>query len=97
MGILDKILGRSGDLKHKAEKYASEHGDKIGQGLDKASGAANKATKGRFESQIGKATDRAKGEVGKFGEKGGQSSGGSQPGDGTPPGGDPSNPGGPTS
>ena len=48
MGFFDKLLGRSGQLRDKAGKYASEHGDAIGQRLDKAGEAANKATKGRL-------------------------------------------------
>lgn len=97
MGFFDTLLGRSGQLRDKAGKYASEHGDSIQQGLDKAGQAANKATKGRFEGQIDKARGAAKSGVDKLGEGGpaggGPAGGGSTPPPPPPPGGPP--PGGP--
>lgn len=85
MGFFDKLLGRSNQLKDKAGHYASEHGDKISHGLDKAGQAANKATKGRFEGQIDKATGAAKHGVDKIGEQSGSAGGGPAEGGGPPP------------
>lgn len=70
MGLLDRLRGKSGELKDKATDLAHDHGDKIGEGLDKAGGAVNKATKGKFEDKIDKATDKAKEGVDKLGDKG---------------------------
>ncbi|WP_068254266.1 antitoxin [Janibacter corallicola] len=75
MGFLDKLLGRSNELKNKAGKYADQYGDKIGEGLDKAGDTANKATKGRFEGQIDKAKGAAKDGVSRLGEQGGGTDG----------------------
>lgn len=92
MGFFDKLLGRSGQLKDKAGTYASEHGESIAQGLDKAGQAANRATKGRFGGQIEKATGAAKTGVHKLGEQGGPAGGPAGSGSTAPP---PPTPGGP--
>lgn len=85
MGFLDTLLGRSRQLKDKAGQYASEHGDTIGQGLDKAEEAANKVTKGRFEGQLDKAKGTAKDGVDKLGEQGGSADPGPSGGAAPPP------------
>lgn len=46
MGYIDKLRGRSGEIKKKAADLAQQHGEKIDQGLSKAGGAASRATKG---------------------------------------------------
>ena len=76
MGFFDRLLGRSGQLKGRAGQYASEHNDTIARGLDRAGQAANKATKGRFESQIDKARGAAKRGVDSLGEQSGATGGG---------------------
>lgn len=91
MGLLDKFRGRTDALKDKAGDIAHDHGDKIGEGLDKAGGAVNKATRGRFEDKIDKATGKAKEGVDKLGEKddgGPGETGGAGPGGPDTPGGD---------
>jgi hypothetical protein len=45
MGFLDK-------LRKGATKAVDEHGDKISRGLDKAAGAVDKKTKGKYSDQI---------------------------------------------
>ena len=82
MGFLDKLLGRSDQIKEKA----AEHSDTIGQGVDKAGEAANKATGGRFEEQVGKVTDKAKDGVDQLGDQGGPDQGGSDQEGGSPEG-----------
>ena len=71
MGFLDKIKGRSGDLeqiKARATKLAREHGDKIDQGIDKAAGLADKATKGKYSDKIDQAAVKAKESADKLGD-----------------------------
>lgn len=47
-----------GDLAGKAKEFASEHGDKVEQGLDKAGDAAKE--KFGHEEQIDKGLDKAR-------------------------------------
>ncbi|MEO6471488.1 MAG: antitoxin [Aeromicrobium sp.] len=68
MGFLDKLKGRSGEIKEKAADLAGQHGDKIDAGLDKAADLANKATKGKYEDKIDAATEKAKEAAEKLGE-----------------------------
>lgn len=71
MGFLDKIKGRSGDLekiKARATQLAQEHGDKIDQGIDKAAGLADKATKGKYSDKIDQAAVKAKESAEKLGD-----------------------------
>ncbi|MDO9380395.1 MAG: antitoxin [Nocardioidaceae bacterium] len=60
MGFLDKYKGRGDELKAKAAELARQHGDKIDQGLDKASDAVSRATKGKYDDKIDSATRKAK-------------------------------------
>ena len=65
MGFLDK-------LKKQASTAAGKHGDKIVGGIDKAGDAVNKATKNKYEHQVGKAKSVAKDGVHKAGRSDGQ-------------------------
>lgn len=60
MGFLDKFKKQSAGLKDKAAGLAASHGDKIDQGIDKASDLASKATKGKYDDKIESAADKAK-------------------------------------
>lgn len=53
MSYLDKFKKKAGDT-------VDQHGDKITQGLDKASGAVSRATKGKYDDKINKGVGRAK-------------------------------------
>lgn len=44
----------------KAKDLAGEHGDKIGEGLDKAADLINEKTGGKFEGQIDAGVEKAK-------------------------------------
>ena len=59
MGFLDRFKGKGG-LKDKAVDLAKQHDDKIDQGIDKASGLADKATKGKYTDKIDGAAQKAK-------------------------------------
>ena len=53
MGFLDKT-------KAQAKKTVDQHGDKIGQGIDKAATTANQKTKGKYSKHIGTGSTKAK-------------------------------------
>ncbi|MPZ96271.1 MAG: antitoxin [Propionibacteriales bacterium] len=53
MGIFDKIRG-------SAKKAVDQHGDKITSGLDKAAGAIDKKTGGKYTEKIDKGVGKAK-------------------------------------
>lgn len=53
MGFLDKA-------KAAATKAVDQHGDKIAQGIDKASAAAGKKTGGKHDDKIAKGASAAK-------------------------------------
>jgi hypothetical protein len=55
MGFMDKAKGALG----KAETFAGEHAGQVKGALDKVEGAANKATKGKYKTQISSATGKA--------------------------------------
>lgn len=72
MGFLDKFKKQSAGLKDKAADLAASHGDKIDQGIDKASDLASKATKGKYDDKIGSAADKAKEAADKLAEGNGK-------------------------
>jgi len=60
MGFMDRFKSKSGELRGRASGLAREHGGKIDQGLGKASDAANKRTKGKYDKQIRGASAKAR-------------------------------------
>lgn len=60
MGFLDQVMAKGSQYRGKAEKAIADNSDKIGSGLDRAADAARKATNGRYDDKIAKATDKAK-------------------------------------
>ncbi len=61
MGFLD-------DAKQKLTEAATEHGDKIKQGLDKAGGALDRKTGGKYSDKIERGTKAAGRAVDNLGE-----------------------------
>jgi hypothetical protein len=53
MGFLDRLRG-------KATKAVDQHGDKIGEGIDKAADAADRKTGGKHADRIDSGADKAK-------------------------------------
>lgn len=49
-----------GDFVDKAKDLASEHEDKVSEGIDKAADLADEKTGGKFSEQIGQGADKAK-------------------------------------
>lgn len=70
MSFLDKLKKKAPELKDKAADLAASQNDKIDAGIDKAADLANKATKGKFDSQIDGAADKAKEAADKLAEGG---------------------------
>lgn len=68
MRYVDRLKGRSGEMKKKAAVLARQHGEKIDQGLSKASGAASRATKGKYDDKIGTVAQKAREGVQKLGQ-----------------------------
>ena len=60
MGLMDSIKGLfSGGNADKVKDLAAEHGDKIVQGVDKATDVADDKTKGKFSDPLDKVDDGA--------------------------------------
>jgi hypothetical protein len=53
-------MGMFDNLRKKAGKAVDQHGDKIGQGIDKAADAARKRTGGKHDDKIAKGASAAK-------------------------------------
>ena len=53
-------MGMFDNLKDKATEAVDEHGDKIGEGLDKAGEFADEKTGGQYGDKIDQGTDMAK-------------------------------------
>ncbi len=62
MGFLDK-------MKVHAKKTVDQHGDKIGQGIDKAATTADQKTKGKYSKHIGTGSAKAKEALDKLDDK----------------------------
>ncbi|MDQ2757985.1 MAG: antitoxin [Actinomycetota bacterium] len=60
MGIFDNISDLAGQAKDKAQELVDEHGDQVGDGLDKAGAFADEKTGGQHSDQIAQGVGRAK-------------------------------------
>ncbi|MGH3471312.1 MAG: antitoxin [Nocardioidaceae bacterium] len=52
MGFWDKLTG-------KAKQTVDQHGDKVGEGMDKAAGFAKEKTGGKYDDQIDQGEQKA--------------------------------------
>jgi len=66
MGFLDKLKKSTADVTDKARDVATEHGDKIDDGIDKVAGTVDDKTGGKHTDKVDKAADTAKGLVDKL-------------------------------
>ncbi|EGJ74332.1 hypothetical protein STTU_1542 [Streptomyces sp. Tu6071] len=76
MGFIDNIRARLSPAKDKVTDLAQQHGDKIGDGLDKAAKTVDERTKGKYSDRIQSGTDKAKDAVERMGKKDGEGDGG---------------------
>ncbi|MCX4547765.1 antitoxin [Streptomyces sp. NBC_01387] len=60
MGFLDNLKAKLAPAKDKVSDLAQQHGDKIGQGLDKAAQTVDSKTKGKYSDKIESGTGKAK-------------------------------------
>ena len=70
MGCRDKLKKKAPELKEQAADLAREHNAKIDQGIDKAAGLADKATKGKYTGKIDGAAGKAKDAADKLADDG---------------------------
>ncbi|MFD5630170.1 MULTISPECIES: antitoxin [unclassified Streptomyces] len=82
MGLLDNLKAKLAPAKDKVSDLAQQHGDKVGQGLDKAARVVDEKTKHKYSDKIVTGTDKAKGAVDRLAQK---DSGGTTPPADTPP------------
>ncbi|MFE9247891.1 antitoxin [Streptomyces sp. NPDC007088] len=66
MGFLDNMKARLSPAKDKVADLAQQHGDKVGQGLDKAARTVDERTKGKYSDRIQSGTEKAKDAVGRM-------------------------------
>ncbi|WP_030239398.1 antitoxin [Streptomyces sp. NRRL S-350] len=69
MGLMDNLKGKAEELKEKAGELAGKHSDQIDTIVDKAGGAIDKATKGKYSDRIEHGAAKAKDAVGDFAHK----------------------------
>ena len=62
MGLLDKLLGKAGDV-------AEQHSDKVKEGIDKAADIADDKTGGKYSDQIDSGAEKAKDVVDDLGDE----------------------------
>ncbi|WP_405951004.1 antitoxin [Streptomyces prunicolor] len=60
MGLMDNFKAKLGPAKDKVSGLAQQHGDKIGNGLDKAAKMVDEKTKGKYSDRIQTGTGKAK-------------------------------------
>jgi hypothetical protein len=60
MGLMDSFKAKLSPAKDKVSDLAQQHGDRIGQGLDKAAKTVDERTKGKYSDKIGSGTGKAK-------------------------------------
>ncbi|MCX4723336.1 antitoxin [Streptomyces sp. NPDC090052] len=60
MGFLDNVKAKLGPAKDKVADLAQQHGDKIGEGLDKAAHTVDTRTNGKYSEKIESGTGKAK-------------------------------------
>lgn len=60
MGLMDNIKGKAEELKGKASGLVDEHGDQVGDGLDKGRDFASEKTGGKYDDKLDDGTTRAK-------------------------------------
>lgn len=86
MGFKDSMKARLAPAKDKVSDLASQHGDRIGQGLDKAARSVDQRTKGKYSERIEAGTGKAKDAIDRMSQKGddGGVPGSARPEDNTP-------------
>jgi hypothetical protein len=71
MGFKDSLKARLAPAREKVSDLATQHGDRIGQGLDKAARTVDERTKGKYSERIGTGTGKAKDAIERMSHKSG--------------------------
>jgi len=82
MGLLDNLKAKLEPAKDKVSDLAQQHGDKIGQRLDKAAKVVDEKTKHKYSDKIQTGTGKAKDAMDRLAHR---DSGGATPPDAPPP------------
>ena len=69
MGFMDSIKEKFGN-KNKARDMARQHGDKVDEGIERAGGAADEKTGGKYSDQVQKGTEKGKDAMGRYTDEG---------------------------
>ncbi|WP_329455277.1 antitoxin [Streptomyces sp. NBC_01497] len=70
MGFKDSLKARLSPARDKVSDLAAQHGDRIGQGLDKAARTVDQRTGGKYSDRIDAGTDKAKGAIDRMSQRG---------------------------
>ncbi|MCF3963850.1 antitoxin [Streptomyces fuscigenes] len=76
MGFKEQLKARLAPAREKVSDLAAQHGDRIGQGLDKAARTVDERTNGKYSDRIGAGTGKAKDAIERMKDKDGPSAGG---------------------
>jgi hypothetical protein len=71
MGFMDSLKARLAPARDKVSDLAAQHGDRIGQGLDKAAHTVDQRTNGKYSDRIDAGTGKAKDAIERMSQKGG--------------------------
>ncbi|MGH3424782.1 MAG: antitoxin [Nocardioidaceae bacterium] len=66
---MDKLKGNSDKVEEKAGDLASEHSDKVDEGLEKGDDVVDDKTGGKFDEQTDKGVDAAKDRIDDLGNE----------------------------
>ncbi|AVH56107.1 MULTISPECIES: antitoxin [Streptomyces] len=83
MSLLNNLKSKLAPAKDKVSDFAQQHGDQIGQRLDKAAKVVDDKTKHKYSDKIQTGTGKAKGAVDRLAHK--DSGGATPPPDAPPP------------
>lgn len=60
MGMFDDLKGKAEGLKDKVADLVDEHGEQVGQGLDKAGAFVDDRTGGKYTDKVATGVEKAK-------------------------------------
>ena len=75
MGFRESLRARLAPARDKVSDLASQHGDRIGQGLDKAARTVDERTKGKYSDRIDAGRGKAKDAIDRMSQQRGDGGG----------------------
>ncbi|MCA1217452.1 antitoxin [Streptomyces sp. 8L] len=70
MGLKDSLMARLAPARDKVSDLAAQHGDRIGQGLEKVARTVDERTNGKYSDRIDAGTDKTKDAINRMSQKG---------------------------